>query len=311
MTLTGISDDLTADSTAPELRTELPGPNAAAIIARDEAVTSPSLTRVYPLVVQSRPGLRRRGRRRQPLPRLQRRDRRRRRRPRPSRRQRRDPRPGRRRPALLLQRLLPPRLRRRQRAARPARADVRATVRTFLSNSGTEAVEAALKLARHHTGRPNAIAFLGGFHGRSLGSLSLTASKSRQRAGFGVVDSGQLPRARTGTPTTSSALTGADYIEQVLFKQAHRSRRRRRDLRRADPGRGRLHRPAGRLARPSCASSATATASSSSSTRCSPASGARARCGRASTTASSPTSCASARASPAACRSPASSPGPR
>ena len=52
MTLTGISDDLTADSTAPELRTELPGPNAAAIIARDEAVTSPSLTRVYPLVVR-------------------------------------------------------------------------------------------------------------------------------------------------------------------------------------------------------------------------------------------------------------------
>ncbi len=52
MTVTGIAHDLTADSTAPELRTELPGPNAAAIIARDEAVTSPSLTRVYPLVVQ-------------------------------------------------------------------------------------------------------------------------------------------------------------------------------------------------------------------------------------------------------------------
>ena len=52
MTMTGIADDLTADSTVPELRTELPGPNATTIIARDEVVTSPSLTRVYPLVVR-------------------------------------------------------------------------------------------------------------------------------------------------------------------------------------------------------------------------------------------------------------------
>ena len=125
MTMTGIADDLTADSTAPDLRTELPGPNASAIIARDEAVTSPSLTRVYPLVVQARPRVRHRGCRRQPLLGLQRRDRRRRRRPRPSRRQRGDPRPGRRRPALLLERLLPARLRRRQRAPRPAGPDDR------------------------------------------------------------------------------------------------------------------------------------------------------------------------------------------
>ena len=48
--------------------------------------------------------------------------------------------------------------------------------RTFLANSGTEAVEAALKLARYHTRRPNVIAFYGSFHGRSLGSLSLTSS---------------------------------------------------------------------------------------------------------------------------------------
>src|SRR5579862_2827957 len=56
---------------------------------------------------------------------------------------------------------------------------------TFLTNSGTEAVEAALKLARHHTQRPGIIAFRGGFHGRTLGSLSLTASKSKYRKGFG------------------------------------------------------------------------------------------------------------------------------
>jgi 4-aminobutyrate aminotransferase len=56
---------------------------------------------------------------------------------------------------------------------------------TFLTNSGTEAVEAAIKLARHHTKRPGLIAFRGGFHGRTFGSLSLTASKSKYRKGFG------------------------------------------------------------------------------------------------------------------------------
>ena len=55
---------------------------------------------------------------------------------------------------------------------------------TFLTNSGTEAVEAAIKLTRHHTGRTNIIAFRGAFHGRSMGSLSLTASKTKYRKGF-------------------------------------------------------------------------------------------------------------------------------
>src|SRR5262245_20328155 len=58
-------------------------------------------------------------------------------------------------------------------------------VRTFFGNSGTEATEAAVKLSRYFTKRPNVIAFLGSFHGRSLGSLSLTSSKSVQRRGFG------------------------------------------------------------------------------------------------------------------------------
>ena len=56
--------------------------------------------------------------------------------------------------------------------------------KTFFANSGTEAIEAAIKLARHHTKRPNLIAFFGAFHGRSMGSLSLTASKLTQRKGF-------------------------------------------------------------------------------------------------------------------------------
>ena len=57
--------------------------------------------------------------------------------------------------------------------------------RSFFSNSGTEAIEAAIKLARYHTKRYGIIAFLGSFHGRTLGSLSLTSSKAIQRQGFG------------------------------------------------------------------------------------------------------------------------------
>jgi len=58
------------------------------------------------------------------------------------------------------------------------------TKRVFLSNSGTEAVEGAIKLVRHSTGRPALVAFTGAFHGRSYGGMSLTASKAIQRAGF-------------------------------------------------------------------------------------------------------------------------------
>jgi 4-aminobutyrate aminotransferase len=57
--------------------------------------------------------------------------------------------------------------------------------RVYFGNSGTEAIEAAMKMARYHTGRSRFIAFLGGFHGRTLGALSLTASKAVQRRGFG------------------------------------------------------------------------------------------------------------------------------
>lgn len=56
--------------------------------------------------------------------------------------------------------------------------------KVFFSNSGTEANEAAMKVARWHTGRPMFLAFLNGFHGRTMGSLSLTASKAVQRARF-------------------------------------------------------------------------------------------------------------------------------
>jgi len=58
-------------------------------------------------------------------------------------------------------------------------------VRTFFGNSGTETTEAAIKVSRYFTKRANVIAFLGSFHGRSLGALALTSSKSVQRRGFG------------------------------------------------------------------------------------------------------------------------------
>jgi 4-aminobutyrate aminotransferase len=57
--------------------------------------------------------------------------------------------------------------------------------RVYFGNSGAEAIEAAMKLARYATRREKFIAFLGGFHGRTLGALSLTASKAVQRRGFG------------------------------------------------------------------------------------------------------------------------------
>jgi 4-aminobutyrate aminotransferase len=57
--------------------------------------------------------------------------------------------------------------------------------RVFLSNSGTEAIEGAIKLTRHSTGRTAIIAFKGAFHGRTTGALALTSSKARQHAGFG------------------------------------------------------------------------------------------------------------------------------
>jgi 4-aminobutyrate aminotransferase len=63
-------------------------------------------------------------------------------------------------------------------------------VRTFFGNSGTEATEAAIKVSRYFTKRSNMIAFLGSFHGRSLGALALTSSRSIQRRGFGPLMAG-------------------------------------------------------------------------------------------------------------------------
>ena len=64
-------------------------------------------------------------------------------------------------------------------------APIDGPARAYLGNSGAEAVEAAIKLARYATKRPYIVAFLGAFHGRTYGALSLTASKAKYHAGFG------------------------------------------------------------------------------------------------------------------------------
>jgi len=185
---------------APHIVTELPGPKARALIARDKAVASPSLTRAYPLVAESGFGV--------VITDVD----------------------GNRfldfaagiavcstghsHPKVVQAiqdqavRLIhiaatdfyePRYIELSERLAAIAPFDEGA--RVFLTNSGTEAIEGAIKLARHHTHRPGIIAFEGAFHGRTLGALSLTNSKVKQRAGFGplipMVHHAPFPRVRS------------------------------------------------------------------------------------------------------------------
>src|SRR6201989_910102 len=99
--------------------------------------------------------------------------------------------------------------------------------RFFYGNSGAEAIECALKLARYHTGRQHIIAFLGAFHGRTMGALSLTASKPQQKRRFAPLVPGvthvRYPyayRGCTGGPQEEEefSLGCARYIEEKLFK---------------------------------------------------------------------------------------------
>ncbi len=98
--------------------------------------------------------------------------------------------------------------------------------RVYFGNSGAEAVEAAIKLAKYHTRRDKIIAFEGAFHGRTMGALSLTASKSTQRKGFGTLISGvfHMPYPDTyrgmygkGPETVVADCLG--YLENELFKR--------------------------------------------------------------------------------------------
>ncbi|HEU0124318.1 MAG TPA: acetyl ornithine aminotransferase family protein [Bryobacteraceae bacterium] len=210
-------------SALPELRTELPGPKAAAWIARDQAVLSPSYTRDYPLVVDHATGASVTdvdGNRFLDMnagiavaatghchPRVT--------------------------AAIRAQaeRLLHMsgtdfyygnmiELAERLAALAPGGGPRK----VFFGNSGTEAMEAAMKLAKYATGRDKFVAFLGSFHGRSQGSLSLTASKAVQRAGFGPLLPGvvHIPyancyRCAYGKQPDTCAVECVQVLEQQLF----------------------------------------------------------------------------------------------
>ena len=191
----------------PDIRGELPGPRARALLARDQQVTSPSLTRAYPLVPRRGAGVAVE-----------------------------DvdgnlfldfnagiavASTGHAHPAVVeavrcqatellhysaSDFYLPVYVDACEALARVA--PMRGPVRVMLTNSGTEAVEGALKLARYATGRQYVVSFYGAFHGRSYGALSLTASKARQHAGFGPLLPGVL-RAPYGA---------SGYLEEVLFR---------------------------------------------------------------------------------------------
>src|SRR5260370_32368023 len=99
---------------------------------------------------------------------------------------------------------------------------MREPVQVLVCQSGTEAVEGAIKLARYVTGRSRFIGFLGGFHGRSMGSLAFTASKYTQQTGFFPTMPGvtHVPYPNAYRPLFARADQGLailDYIDNVLF----------------------------------------------------------------------------------------------
>jgi 4-aminobutyrate aminotransferase len=208
---------------APHIKTALPGPKARALIERDKSVVSPSYTRSYPLVIERGSGatvedvdgnvfldcaagiaVNSTGHSHPEVVK-----------------------------AIVAQAekflhmsgtdfYYEPQVRLAEELA--AVTPIHGGVRSFFGNSGTEAIEACLKLARYASGRQNVIAFLGGFHGRSMGSLALTASKAIQRRGFGPLVPGvyHAPypdryRCPLGSTSETCAAACVDFIEQQIF----------------------------------------------------------------------------------------------
>ncbi len=207
----------------PHLKTPLPGPNAKAIIDRDRAVVSPSYTRSYPLVMARGEGavvedvdgnlfldcaagiaVTATGHSHPDVVRAI---------------------------TEQAQRFIhmsgtdfyyEPQVRLGEELA--AVSPISGPVRSFFGNSGTEANEAALKLARYHSKRTNVIAFFGAFHGRSMGALSATASKITQRKGFGPLVPGfyhapyaDCYRCALHLKPETCAAECLDFVEDQLF----------------------------------------------------------------------------------------------
>jgi 4-aminobutyrate aminotransferase len=98
--------------------------------------------------------------------------------------------------------------------------------RVYFGNSGAEAIEAAIKLAKYHTKRDKLVAFHGAFHGRTMGALSLTASRSIQRKGFGTLLAGvfHIPypdtyRGTYGVRPDHASEDCLSYLENELFRR--------------------------------------------------------------------------------------------
>jgi 4-aminobutyrate aminotransferase len=210
----------------PKLHGPIPGPNAQKIVARDEALMSPSYTRSYPLVVASGKGCRitdvdgnefldftagiavnSTGHSHPHVVKAIQDQ-----------------------AAQLIHMSgtdfyydLMPRLAERLSAIAP----MPGPHRFYYGNSGAEAVECALKLARYHTGRQHIISFFGSFHGRTMGALSLTASKVQQRRRFSPLVPGvtHIPypnpyRQGDGSPRSAHelGLACARFLEEKVFK---------------------------------------------------------------------------------------------
>ena len=102
-------------------------------------------------------------------------------------------------------------------------APMKGAKKVYFGNSGAEAIEAAIKLARYHTRREKFIAFYGCFHGRTMGALSLTASKAVQRKGFGSLLSGifHAPYPDCTTGKTAAACSELHRVHRERTFQAH------------------------------------------------------------------------------------------
>ena len=107
--------------------------------------------------------------------------------------------------------------------------------RVYFGNSGTEAIEAAMKMARYHTGAQQFIAFFGSFHGRTMGALSLTGSKNVQKKGFFPLVPGvhhapypNCYRCPYGTTPDQCAVECVRYIEDVVMRHIAPPTRSRR-----------------------------------------------------------------------------------
>ena len=121
--------------------------------------------------------------------------------------------------------------------------------KVYYGNSGAEAIECAIKLARYHTRRQNIIAFYGAFHGRTMGALSLTASKPQQRRRFSPLVPGvthvpypNLYRGCSGgeKEREAYALGCARFIEEKLFRSSLAPEEVAAIVVEADSGRGRI-----------------------------------------------------------------------